>query len=47
MSTLIERDVAPDQPILVELGDGIPVWKHGPGATPVTSEIVRNLAEDE
>jgi len=31
----------------VELRDGIPVWVHAPGAIPVTSEMVRNLADEE
>jgi len=31
----------------VQLERGIPVWKHSPGAVPVTNELVRSLAEDE
>ncbi|MDX2270249.1 MAG: hypothetical protein NW208_19260 [Bryobacter sp.] len=26
---------------------GVPVWKHGPSALPVTSELVHALAEEE
>jgi hypothetical protein len=47
ISDLARRGLAPESAPVVELQDGIPVWKHGPGAVAVTSEMVRNLAEDE
>ena len=37
------QSVAPER----ELQFGIPVWKHGPGAVPVTTELVRNLADED
>jgi len=47
ISDLARRGLVPDASPVVELKDGIPVWKHGPGAVAVTSEMVRNLADDE
>jgi hypothetical protein len=47
ISDLARRGLAPDESPVVELRDGIPVWTHGPGAVAVTSEMVRNLADDE
>ena len=47
ISDLARRGLVPDESPVVEVHDGIPVWKHGPGAVPVTSEMVRNLAEEE
>jgi len=47
ISDLARRGLMPDAAPVVELCDGIPVWKHGPGAVAVTSEMVRNLADDE
>jgi hypothetical protein len=47
ISDLARRGLATQTAPLIEREHGIPVWKHGPGAVPVTSEIVRNLAEDE
>jgi len=38
-------ELAADTAPLVELREGIPVWVHGPGAVPVTSEMVGELAE--
>jgi hypothetical protein len=37
---------AQDEPD-IEMFDGIPVLMHPPGATQVTSELVRALTEDE
>ena len=47
ISDLARRGLVPDASPVVEVQDGIPVWKHGPGAVSVTSEMVRNLAEEE
>lgn len=47
ISDLARRGLVPEVSPLVELQDGIPVWVHGPGAIAVTTEMVRNLAEDE
>jgi hypothetical protein len=47
ISDLARRGLAPEAAPIIEMEDGIPVWKHGPGAIPVTSEMVRNLADDE
>jgi hypothetical protein len=47
ISDLARRGLMPETAPLVELEHGIPVWKHGPGAVAVTSEMVRNLADDE
>jgi hypothetical protein len=47
ISDLARRGLAPESSPVIELQDGIPVWKHGPDAVAVTSEMVRNLAEDE
>jgi hypothetical protein len=41
------RGLAPDESPVVEVQDGIPIWKHSPGAIPVRSEMLRNLAEEE
>ncbi len=47
VSELARRGLTPDAAPRVEIENGIPVWKHAPGAIPVTSEMVRGLAEDE
>jgi hypothetical protein len=47
ISDLARRGLAPEVSPIVEIEDGIPVWKHGPGAVVVTSEMVHNLADDE
>ena len=47
ISDLARRGLVPEVAPVVELKNGIPVWIHGPGAIAVTSEMVRNLAEDE
>ncbi len=47
ISDLARRGLTPDSTPSRELEFGIPVWKHAPGAVPVTSELVRNLADDE
>jgi hypothetical protein len=47
ISDLARRGLVPETAPVVELRDGIPVWTHGPGAIPVTTELVRNLADDE
>ena len=47
ISDLARRGLVPEVAPVVELKNGIPVWIHGPGAIAVTSEMVRNLAEEE
>jgi hypothetical protein len=47
ISDLARRGLAPEISPVVEVEDRIPVWKHGAGAVAVTSEMVRNLADDE
>ena len=47
ISDLARRGLMPEAVPVVELRDGIPVWVHAPGAIPVTSEMVRNLADEE
>ena len=47
ISDLARRGLVPEVSPIVEIEDGIPVWKHGPGAIPVTSEMVRGLADEE
>jgi hypothetical protein len=47
ISDLARRGLVPEISPTVEIQDGIPVWTHGPGAVEVTSEMVRNLADDE
>lgn len=47
ISDLARRGLTPDASPVVEIQDGIPVWTHGPGAIAVTSEMVRNLADEE
>jgi hypothetical protein len=47
ISDLARRGLMPDGSPIRELQFGVPVWKHRPGAVAVTSEMVRNLADDE
>jgi hypothetical protein len=47
ISELARRGLMPDASPARELQFGIPVWKHGSGAIAVTSEMVRNLADEE
>ena len=47
ISELARRGLVPDAAPTVEIQNGIPVWTHRPGAVAITSEMVRNLAEDE
>jgi hypothetical protein len=47
ISELARRGLMPDSTPDREIRHGVPVWMHGPAAIPVTSEMVRNLAEDE
>jgi hypothetical protein len=42
-----ERGLAPQTLPSVQMEHGIPVWKHGPGAVPVTNELIRSLGEGE
>jgi hypothetical protein len=39
------RGLVPETAPVIEVHNGVPVWMHGPGAVPVTSELVRNLAD--
>jgi hypothetical protein len=47
ISDLARRGLTPEAAPVVELQDGIPVWKYEPGAVAVTGEMVRNLADQE
>ena len=47
ISDLARRGLVPEMAPVIEVRDGIPVWTHGPGALPVTNELVRNLADEE
>ena len=47
ISALARRGLMPERSPVVEMQDGIPVWIHGPGTVVVTTEMVRNLAEEE
>lgn len=47
ISDLARRGLMPDTAPDRELRFGVPVWKHRPGAVAVTSELVRNLADEE
>ena len=47
LSDLARRGLLADASPTVEIQDGIPVWIHRPGAITVTSELVRNLADEE
>jgi hypothetical protein len=40
-------DLVDELGVAVELRGDIPVWIHGPGAIPVTSELVCDLAEED
>jgi hypothetical protein len=47
LSELARRGLTPESTPRVVMENGIPVWKHGPGAIPVTNEMVRGLADEE
>ena len=47
ISDLARRGLTPDASPATEMQFGVPVWKPAPGAVAVTSEMVRNLAEDD
>jgi len=47
ISDLARRGLSPQTAPSVQLEHGIPVWRHAPGAVPVTNERIRSLAEDE
>ncbi len=47
ISDLARRGLMPDSVPTVEIRNGIPVWTHKAGAVPITSELVRNLADEE
>ncbi len=47
LSELARRGLTPESAPRVVLENGIPVWKHGPGAISVTNEMVRGLADEE
>lgn len=47
VSVLVRRGLAPERKPQVEIRNGVPVWVHGPGAIPVTSELVRSLVDEE
>lgn len=47
ISDLARRGLVPETSPLIEIQGGIPVLMHRGGAVPVTSEMVRNLADDQ
>ncbi len=47
ISELARRGLTPELTPIREMEFGVPVWKHKPGAIAVTSEMVRNLVEEE
>jgi hypothetical protein len=47
ISELARRGLTPESEPRVVIENGIPVWKHGPGAIAVTNEMVRGLADEE
>lgn len=47
LSDLARRGMMPEPSPRIEIRGGIPVWVHGPGALPVSSELVRNLSDEE
>lgn len=47
ISELARRGLKLDDEPKLAFEHGIPVWQHAPGAVPVTSELVRNLSDDE
>jgi hypothetical protein len=47
LSELARRGLAPETSPTVKMEHGIPVWQHGPGAIPVTNEMIRNLMDEE
>lgn len=47
LSELARRGLMPESAPRVETENGIPVWKHAPGAIQVTNEMVRRLSEEE
>lgn len=47
ISDLARRGLLPESVPVIEMRDGIPVFMHPPGAVTVTSEMVRNLADEE
>ena len=47
ISDLARRGLTPEVSPVVEIRDGIPIWTHAPGAITITSEMVRNLLDDE
>lgn len=47
LSDLARRGLVPDVAPKVEIRDGIPVWTHAPGAVAVTTELIRNLTDEE
>jgi hypothetical protein len=47
LSDLARRGLLAEASPPVEVRDGIPMWTHRAGAVPVTSELIRNLADEE
>jgi hypothetical protein len=47
LSDLARRGLLAEAVPTMEVRDGIPMWTHRPGAVPVTSELIRNLADEE
>jgi hypothetical protein len=47
VSELIRNGLTREKAPAIETRNGIPVWVHPGGVVPVTSELIRNLAEEE
>ncbi len=47
LSDLARRGLLAEASPTVEVRDGIPMWTHRPGAVAVTSELIRNQADEE
>ena len=47
VSDLARRGLQPAHSPTIEIREGIPALIHGPDMVPVTSELVKNLADDE
>jgi len=47
ISDLARRGLMPDASPAREMQFGVPVWTHAPGAVSVTSDMVRNMADEE
>ena len=46
INQLLQRGLTREEP-KIEIRRGIPVMVHGPGAIPITNELVRSLLDEE